>query len=105
MPELMNAEELALRMKQEILADIAAGIVPATVRIFSELHDYVDANCYGGTEALLEQLDAAGPDTDEAHQANLNSLCDLMGAAMEIVNVWLKNGRMDGCPRSPEVRR
>ena len=36
------------RMKQEILADIAAGRVPTTVASFSELHNYVDANEYGG---------------------------------------------------------
>ena len=36
------------RMKQEILDDIEAGRVPADCPSFSSLHDYVDANCYGG---------------------------------------------------------
>ncbi len=36
------------RAKQEILQDIAAGRVPATVQTFAELHDHVDANHYGG---------------------------------------------------------
>ena len=36
------------RMKAEILADIASGVVPATVADYSELHDSVDANGYGG---------------------------------------------------------
>jgi hypothetical protein len=36
------------RSKAEILEDIAQGIVPGTVSTFSELHDYVDANEYGG---------------------------------------------------------
>jgi hypothetical protein len=34
--------------KTEILGDIADGLVPVTVASFSELHDYRDANCYGG---------------------------------------------------------
>jgi hypothetical protein len=34
--------------KRQILADIATGRVPATVATFGELHDYVDANEYGG---------------------------------------------------------
>jgi len=36
------------RSKAEILEDIASGVVPDTVSSFSELHDYVDANEYGG---------------------------------------------------------
>ena len=41
-------EETVERMKHEILADVKLGKVPATVKAFSELHDYVDANEYGG---------------------------------------------------------
>ncbi len=36
------------RAKQEILADVASGLIPKTVRSFAELHGYVDANGYGG---------------------------------------------------------
>ena len=36
------------RAKTEVLAHVAAGIVPRTCASFSELHDYVDANGYGG---------------------------------------------------------
>ena len=36
------------RGKKEILEDIQKGRVPRTVKTFSELHDYVDANEYGG---------------------------------------------------------
>lgn len=34
--------------KREVLADIARGTVPEAVRSFADLHDYVDANGYGG---------------------------------------------------------
>lgn len=47
------------RAKSEVLADIAAGHVPATVATFAELHDYVDANYYGGAfEGELSEDDA-----------------------------------------------
>lgn len=47
----MSAEKIRkaiARSKREILKDVADGIVPVSVRSFSELHDYIDANCYGG---------------------------------------------------------
>ena len=34
-------------MVTEIDADMEQGLVPRTVRSFSELHDHVDANLYG----------------------------------------------------------
>ena len=34
--------------KREILADVTSGTVPHTCASFSELHDYTDANGYGG---------------------------------------------------------
>lgn len=34
--------------KQQIIADVKAGTVPATVDSFAAMHDYVDANYYGG---------------------------------------------------------
>lgn len=42
-----TADRIA-RAKAEILADMAEGVVPATVSTFAALHDYVDANEYGG---------------------------------------------------------
>jgi hypothetical protein len=51
MDRRMTLNELADRIqrgKSEILHDIEAGIVPADVDDFAKLHDYVDANCYGG---------------------------------------------------------
>jgi hypothetical protein len=88
---MITPEELAERMK-EILTDIRDGIVPCSVATFSDLHDYVDANCYGGTEAILDELDAAVPDTDDGHTSAMNALCDLMNPAMEIVSEWLASG-------------
>lgn len=88
----MDHVALAERMKTEIVEDVESGIVPESVSSFSELHDYVDANLYGGTEALLEELEARFPSTDEGHRSALDALCQLANPAMDIVNSWLKTG-------------
>ena len=41
-------EAAVARAKREIQADVKLGRVPTSVTSFSELHDYVDANEYGG---------------------------------------------------------
>jgi hypothetical protein len=46
--DLAAVEEAVAQAKTEIRADVANGHVPRTVASFSELHDYVDANEYGG---------------------------------------------------------
>jgi hypothetical protein len=48
---LYSGSELNRRFelsKQEILADVKSGKVPKSVNSFSDLQNYVDANCYGG---------------------------------------------------------
>jgi hypothetical protein len=57
--------EFVEQAKTEILEDIIAGIVPATVTTFAELHDYVDANEYvenvpWGTGLPRDESDPAG---------------------------------------------
>ena len=47
-PTWTNFANACESAKQEILLDVIAGVVPATCVSFSELHDYVDANGYGG---------------------------------------------------------
>lgn len=76
-------------MKVEILQDVRDGVVPYTVANFSELHDYVDANLYGGTEELLDQLGQQHQQTDDGQSAALAALCDIANPAMEIINKWI----------------
>ena len=45
---MQTKTEIIARAKTEILFDVADGTLPKTVANFSELHDYVDANYYGG---------------------------------------------------------
>ena len=98
---MITSQELADRMIAEILYDVSAGVVPRSVKTFSELHEYVDANCYGGSEKLLDEISVEFPQTDEGHTAALNKLVDVMNPAMEIVNEWLENnGIAKGNPRT-----
>lgn len=60
--------------KQEILADIAAGVVPSTVRSFADLHDYVDANTYA---KLCDDEWSVGP-TDDIFYKLANSVQDAL---------------------------
>ncbi len=64
------------RSKAEILRDVAAGIIPATCASFSELHDYVDANGYGG--AFEHDFD--------------NEETDFWNAMQDAVNAWIRTG-------------
>ena len=66
------------RAKREVLADVAAGIVPVTVASFSELHDYVDANGYGGA------FEDDAPDTND----------EMWDALQCAVDGWIKSGEM-----------
>ncbi len=66
--------------KAAIKEDIRAGIVPETVRSFSVLHDYVDANEYLADVWSIDDVDRA------------NALSDALDA-------WLKQ-IPDTCPHS-----
>ena len=64
------------RAKTEILADVTAGTVPDTCASFSELHDYTDANGYGG--AFERPFD--------------NEETDFWNAVQDAVDAWIKQG-------------
>ena len=67
------------RSKVEILEDMHAGIVPCHVSSFAELHDYVDANGYGG--AFEEPFDGSG------------EACRFWNAVQDTLDAWIKAGR------------
>ncbi len=77
----MTRQEAVDRAKSEILEDVGAGVVPETVASAAELHDYVDANGYGGAfEAWTE-----GCAGDRAFMAFWNGVHDDLDA-------WIKAG-------------
>jgi hypothetical protein len=81
------------RMKLEIAEDVKAGRVPVTCPSFSALHDYVDANCYGGfcegdlMQALMEHF--GGCDGDEGMS---DDLMDYLNGAQSTIDRWIKDG-------------
>ncbi len=77
------------RAKSEILAHVAAGTVPRTCGSFSELHDYVDANGYGG--AFVRPFD--------------NNETDFWNAVQDTVDRWIKEGGLQGTLSEDEARR
>lgn len=69
------------RSKREILLDIARGTVPADVPDFSTLHNYVDANVYGGLCDGSWHVGQPG-DLDDAN------------AVQGQVDAWLRSGAL-----------
>ena len=77
------------RGKREIAADVAAGTVPADVATFAALHDYVDANEYGGLceDGWIEYVDL-GTDLEWSPATN-----DAINAVQDALHAWLVAGR------------
>jgi hypothetical protein len=91
LPEF-SADELRQvveRAKAEILADVASGTVPSTCASFSELHDYTDANGYGG--AFERPFD--------------NDETDFWNAVQDAVDRWIKQGGLQDRLTDDEARR
>lgn len=78
-------------MQFEILSDMMTGVVPRNIESFAELHDYVDANCYGGfcddpfADELIELF--GGRDADYGLP---QGFIDFMNSAQDAVDEWLK---------------
>ena len=68
----------------EIRSDVADGTVPATVLNFSELHDYVDANGYGGL------FDVAWEQLSKNPEGELD--VDLVNSIQFALDRWIKYG-------------
>ncbi len=89
-------ERTVRRMKREIRDDVKQGIVPALVQAFSELHDYVDANWYGGLceDSLWEEWHADesegfGFEDRRSTEERWSEFCN---AVQGEIHFWLKNG-------------
>jgi hypothetical protein len=91
MTPLLN--ETVQRMKDEILTDVRLGLVPVNVQSFAMLHDYRDANAYGGfcddtvADLLIEHF--GGRDSDEAMP---DGFVAFMNSAQGMIDAWLTTG-------------
>ncbi len=81
------------RMKQEIIEDIKSGQVPANCPSFSALHDYVDANCYGGfcEDDVMHALTNHFGGIDE-NEGMPDALMDYLNDAQNSIDRWIKAG-------------
>jgi len=78
----LNLEKTIMRMKSEILHDIADGKIPADIMHFRDLHDYVDANEYGGfCEDGNRVLDCLPADQK----------IDVLNHCQDEIDFWLKS--------------
>jgi hypothetical protein len=75
------------RSKREIEADMQEGVLPSDVPDFSALHDYVDANEYGG---LCEDFQCPEVFTDDPEGDLWWAACNRI---QDGVNDWLKSRR------------
>jgi hypothetical protein len=81
------------RMKKKIIEDVNNGIVPADCPSFSALHDFVDANCYGGfceDDELQSLVDYFGG-RDE-NEGMPDALMDYLNEAQNSIDLWIKAG-------------
>jgi len=81
-----NLKKTVARMKREILHDVALGVLPRIefLTSFYHLHDFVDANEYGGfcDEEVTDQLTRELDDSTDA-------LLAFMNEAQSKVDNWL----------------
>ncbi len=91
----MDIKETIERMKNEILADMASGIVSVSCCSFAELHNYVDANCYGGfcDDDYLKKLWAFdGAFSDDGCPAEVY---EYINNAQLAIDAWLHHRNTD----------
>jgi hypothetical protein len=95
-------EQTVERMKTEVISDILTGDVPSDVTSFSDLHDHVDANYYGG--AFEESEKMHGPHVaeeaawqihkDDAFGSGCERCTTFWNAAQDAIDRWIKSGAM-----------
>jgi hypothetical protein len=88
---IKSLEELTAQIKAEIVLDIQTCRVPVTVANFSELHDSVDANCYGGlceddtADAMIDHFGGR-----DCHEGMPEGMMNMINTAFDTVDAWLK---------------
>lgn len=91
-----RAMELVVeRMKREIWGEVATGRIPKTVRRFSQLHDYIDANELGGfcdNEWLSQMYELFGGPGDDDEWMYSEQLTDFTNEAQDTIDMWLQAG-------------
>ena len=94
---MKTLEQVIALMKTEIQYCVNLGQIPNSVQSFSELHDYADANEFGGfcdDNGITDQLIAlhGGRNTDT--EAMPDAVIDFMNAAQTAIDTWIKTGAL-----------
>jgi len=76
-----DTKSLIERIRAEVIEDALDGTIPSTVRDFSELHDFVDANEYGGL-----------CDDECPFKASSQADTDIINDAQDAISGWLHRG-------------
>jgi hypothetical protein len=89
-------DETILRMKFQVLIDVLTGRVSRNVASFGELHNYVDANCYGGLceEQLSDALIKHFGGRDLPSEAMPDGMMNYINNAQNEINLWISSGDM-----------
>jgi len=82
--QLPTVQDFAQSIWTEIQTLKQEGVIPANVRDFSELHDYVDANVLGDFEKYGEAC---------IDKPEWDAFSDMVDEAQSIVDEWLANGQ------------
>lgn len=79
------------RAQREILDDIKNGPVPYTVEGFGELHDFVDANEYGGLceDEVVNAGNALWPMRTDADTFSTQEFMDICDEIQTHVDKWI----------------
>ena len=88
----VTAEFIQIVAMDEIIKDVQFGHVPRDCKSFADLHEHVDANCYGDTEWLLEEFSSFYLSDDDSQSKALSGFSVIMEKAHDAVDAWIKTG-------------
>lgn len=90
---MKTLDEVVVQMKAEVLEEIKDGRIPVTVRSFSELHDYIDANELGGfcDDDVADEMIAHFGGRDE-REGMPDGMIRFMNDAQHAIDEWLEIG-------------
>jgi hypothetical protein len=89
------------QMKQQILIDVSTKRIPASIRTFGDLHNYVDANEYGGfcDDEMVERYTAAMPrSANDDPECWPSSWSDFVSDCQNEIHHWILDGGIAPCP-------
>lgn len=95
--QIPRLEETVALMKDEIEHDVVCGFVPVQVTSFGDLHDYVDANEYGGfcDDKFSDELIAHFGGRDPVNEGMPDGMLDYINAAQTRIDAWLSAGGLE----------